>query len=301
MPRPIFVWNPDYEIPIGRHVFPSVKFRLLKEALVERGIVREGEVEISEPATDDQLETVLDSRYLKALRTYEHSEATIRSELPISRPIIEGVVATAGGSIRCAVRALKHGAACHLGGGFHHGYGDHAEGFCYINDVAVAAGVVFREGRAKRITIVDTDVHQGNGTANIFFSIPEIFTFSIHQEDLYPRPKEAGDLDIGLPQDPGADVYLDELQRGLGISIDGHRPDLVIHVAGVDPFEEDQLGRLNLDRVTMARRDELVANHCARLGIPLMTVVAGGYARRLEDIIDLHVQTVEAVIDAYDR
>lgn len=299
MPRPAFVWSPAYEIDIGRHVFPSVKFRLLKDALIERGIIREIEVETPDPATDDQLQTALDSRYIKAMRTYQHSEATMRSELPISRNIIEGVVATAGGSILCARRAMEVGAACHLGGGFHHGYGDHAEGFCYINDVAVAAGMALREGWARRISIIDTDVHQGNGTANIFAAMDEVFTFSIHQEDLYPRPKEVGDLDIGLPANPGADVYLAELNRGLLASIEGHKPDLVIHVAGVDPFEEDQLGDLNLDRGTMARRDELVAKACARHSIPMMTVVAGGYARNLADIIDLHVQTVEAVIEAY--
>lgn len=297
--RPAFIWSPDYEVDIGRHVLPTQKFRLLKEALVERGTITEEEVEHPQGATDEELLAVLTQEYLAALRTHTHCDATRRSELPITRAIIETMVTNAGGTILCARRALERGLACHLGGGFHHGYPDHAEGFCYINDVAIAAAVILREGLARRVAIVDTDVHQGNGTARALAGRDDVFTFSIHEDDLYPRLKERSTLDIALPDHPGGEVYLAALARGLDAAIGGFGPDLVIHAAGVDPFEEDQLGNLALDRETMARRDRAVARACFERGIPLATIVAGGYARRVEDTVSLHVQTVEASIEEW--
>lgn len=300
-PRPAFVWSPAYQVDIGRHVFPTEKFHLLKELLVALKVISPEEVETPPKATDEELLTVLTPEYLAALRAYIHSAATIRSELPITRSIIEGMTVSAGGSILCARRALERGLACHLGGGFHHGYPDHAEGFCYINDVAIAAAVVLGEGLARRVAVVDTDVHQGNGTAAAFRGRDDVFTFSIHEEDLYPRPKERSSLDIGLPSFPGRETYLRELDRGLQAAIGGFRPDLVIHAAGVDPFEEDQLGSLGLDRATMSDRDRAVARACFERAIPLMTVVAGGYARRVEDTVLLHARTVEVSVEEWER
>ncbi len=297
MPRPAFIWSPAYEMDIGRHVFPTQKFRLTKELLTDRGAIREEEVELAPPATEADLLRVLDPDYLKALREGRHVEATRRSELPITRQIIEAKIVTSGGSVLGAQRALQRGAACHLGGGYHHAYPDHAEGFCYINDVAVAARAMMAEGYARRIAIIDTDVHQGNGTAATFRNDPGVFTFSIHEEDLYPRRKEQSDLDIGLPARVGDEAYLEALEKGLGKAIGQFVPDLVIYAAGVDCFEEDQLGHLGLSREGLARRDRMVLERAAASGIPFLTVVSGGYARNVADTISLHAQTVEIAID----
>jgi acetoin utilization deacetylase AcuC-like enzyme len=295
--RPAFIWSPDYEANIGRHVFPTQKFRLLKEMLVKRGLIGEHEVLLAPPASDAELLTVLDPRYLADMRTYVHTPRTKRSELPINKSIIESMVVTAGGTLLGAREALRRGAACHLGGGYHHGFPDHAEGFCYINDVAVAVASLRREGLVNRVAIIDTDVHQGNGTAACFRKVPEVFTFSIHQEMLYPYDKETSSLDIGMKPQPGAKAYLDALQRGIDAAIIEHKPELVIHVAGVDVYKDDQLGSMGLDMQAIRWRDEKVAQAALERGIPLLTVVAGGYARNTNDTVRLHAQTVEVTLE----
>ncbi len=300
MPRPAFVFNPEYEMNIGRHVFPTQKFRLLKEHLIENGTINGDEVETTKPPSDAELLSVLTPEYLADLRNYKHTRRTLRSELPITREIIDGCERTASGSIRCAQLAVERGAACHLGGGFHHGFSDHGEGFCYINDVAIAAAVARSSGICQRVSIVDTDVHQGNGTARIFQECPEVFTFSIHQERLYPV-KETGDLDIGLDATPGDDFYIERLNEGLEKALDEHRPELLIYVAGADPFEADQLGNLGLTWEGMRRRDEAVLQRATKLGIPFMTVVAGGYSRDVMDVVRLHALTVEVAIAAAEQ
>ncbi len=293
MPRPAIVWSPHYEMDIGVHVFPTEKFRLTLDLLVKQGLVRREEVLEPPPATEEELLTVLEPEYLADLRGVTHTTRTYGAELPISEEIVRGVTHSAGGSILAARRALEVGGACHIGGGFHHGFGDHGEGFCYINDVAVAAEVLRREGAARRIAVVDTDVHQGNGTACIFRGVPEVFTFSIHQELLYPFPKVVrSDLDIGLPAQPGEQTYLRELAKGIRASVEEFRPELVIYVAGVDPFENDQLGSLGLSMAAMRERDRMVLEAVHRLGIPFVTVTAGGYSYDLRETVALHAQTV---------
>ncbi len=293
MSRPAIVWSPLYEMDIGLHVFPTEKFRLALGLLVERGLVQREEVLEPPPATEEELLTVLEPEYLADLRGARHTPRTYGAELPISEEIVRGVTRTAGGTILATRRALETGAACHIGGGFHHGFADHSEGFCYINDVAIAAEVIRREGRARRIAIIDTDVHQGNGTARIFRGVPDVFTFSIHQEMLYPFPKvDRSDLDIGLPVQPGEDTYLRELARGLRASVEEFRPELVLYVAGVDPFKNDQLGNLGLGMDAMAERDRMVLEMIQRLGIPFVTVTAGGYSHNLSETVELHAQTV---------
>lgn len=300
--RPAFVWHPSYEVDIGRHVFPTQKFRMMKELLVSRGAVREDEVLASPPATDEELLRVLTPHYLEDMRTYRHTRRTLRSELPITRDIIESMVRTAGGTILCARKALEVGAACHFGGGFHHGFADRAEGFCYINDVAIAARAMQAERGIRRVAIVDTDVHQGNGTASIFAGDNDVFTLSIHEERLYPWPKvDHSDLDMNLPAMCGQSFYLDELARGLDQAIDGFRPELLIFVTGADPFENDQLGNLGLTWETMRRRDQLVIEACTSRSIPFATVVAGGYSRDVNDTVGIHAQTVEVAIAAAEK
>lgn len=299
MALPGFVWSPRYEMNIGRHVFPTSKFRLYKEALLAAGLVRGEDIVDAPMPTDAQLLAALEPEYLADLRRFRHSERTIRSELPISREIVEGCSITAGGTIRCVELAFERGAAVHLGGGFHHGFPGHAEGFCYINDVSIAAAWAVSQDWAERVAVVDTDVHQGNGTAAAFRDDPRVFTFSIHQERLYPK-KERSDLDIGLDEGIGDDGYIARLREGMEAVL-AFDPQLVIVVAGVDPHENDQLGRLGLSFDGMRRREEATLFPLAERAIPFVTVTGGGYSRDLRETVALHAQTAATAIEALRR
>jgi acetoin utilization deacetylase AcuC-like enzyme len=298
--RPGFVHHPGYEVDIGAHVFLTSKFRRYREAAERLGLVAPHEVETPDDATDAELLSVLQPAYLDDLRGNRHTRRTMRSELPISREIIRGATLCAGGTILAARRALERGTCIHFGGGFHHGFADHAEGFCYINDVAIAARVAIGRGWCGRIAIVDTDVHQGNGTARIFQGDERVFTFSIHQQNLYP-PKETGDLDIGLADRCGDAAYLAETERGLRVALEQFRPELMIYVGGVDPYIGDQLGRLDVSMEAMRERETMAFETCGRLGIPFVTLTGGGYARDPEDTIRLHMQTAEEALKAFAR
>lgn len=294
--RPAFIHSPSYEIDIGTHVFITSKFRRYREACEREGLLQPHEVEAPTMPSNEELLSVLDPEYLADLQSYRHTPRTLRSELPITREIIEGCSMTAGGSILCAKRAMEVGAAIHFGGGFHHAFAGHAEGFCYINDAAIAAAVALRRGWANRIAIIDTDVHQGNGTAHIFAGDERVFTFSIHQENLYPI-KQRSTLDIGLENECGDASYLRDLDRGVRAAIEDFRPDLVIYLGGVDPFEEDRLGALGITRRGMEARESLVLERIAERGIPFVTLTAGGYARDPEDTVRLHVQTARVALE----
>lgn len=298
--RPAFVWHADYELDIGRHVFPTSKFRRVRESLIADGLVADGEIQTPDHATDAELLSVLAPEYLADLRAYRHTARTMRSELPITREIVEGCVRAAGGTVLAARRALEVGAACHLGGGFHHGFAGHAEGFCYINDVAIAAATLRAEGLVKRVAVIDTDVHQGNGTAAIFKGVDEVFTFSIHQQDLYPV-KQQSDLDIGLPHPIGDAGYMAALSPAIDRIVREFRPELAIIVAGVDPYEGDQLGELGLTMAGMEQRERATIAPLVRAGIRFVTVTGGGYARRLDDTVALHAQTVRVAIEELAR
>ena len=186
----------------------------------------------------------------------------------------------------------------HLGGGFHHAFADRAEGFCYLNDIAVAAKTAMEETGIEHISVIDTDVHQGNGTARIFQGEPRVFTFSIHQENNYPL-KEESDLDIGLDDGTGDADYLEELERGLEISVEKRKPELVYYVAGADPYKEDQLGGLRLTLEGLRRRDRLVLEAAHAVEAKVVIVLAGGYARLVEDTVTIHVQTAEEMLQLW--
>jgi acetoin utilization deacetylase AcuC-like enzyme len=197
----------------------------------------------------------------------------------------------AGGSIASARLALACGYGGNVGGGFHHAFADHGEGFCAIHDVAVAIRALQHEGKIERAAIVDLDVHQGNGTAVIFSRDPSVFTFSIHQENNYPV-KQVSSLDIGLDDGMEDAEYLERLDAALPGVLDGHRPQLVAYVAGADPYEQDQLGGLCLTRAGLAERDERVYAACRARGIPVFTTLAGGYSRSFEDVVAIHAETL---------
>ncbi len=288
------VYSAAYECDIGPHVFPTRKYRLVLEQLLDSGVVTRDQVLEPTPIDRASLEYVHSRAYVDDLLALRSTERVLRSELPITAEIRDSAILAAGGTLLAARQALEHGAAMHLGGGFHHAMPDHAEGFCYVHDVAVAIRVLQIERRIDRAAIIDTDVHQGNGTARIFQDDARVWTFSIHQENNYPI-KERSDHDIGLDDGTGDEAYLAALDTAMPLAL-ATRPDLVFMVAGVDPYKEDQLGGLALTLEGLEARDRLVVDACGRAGVPLVGLTAGGYARRTADTVTAHVNTTRAVL-----
>ena len=284
------VWSARYGCDIGMHVFPTEKFEATYRALIASGDV-DPKTDVSPPPVSRELLALAhEPAYLDDLDALRWTPRTQYSELPLTREIVDAFALGASGTTLAARLALERGAAAHLGGGLHHAYAGHAEGFCYINDLAVAARAMLAERRVERIAIVDLDVHQGNGTAHIFRDEPAVFTLSIHQEMNYPVPKETGDLDIGLADGTGDDEYLAALAPALE-RVWAFAPQLVLYQAGADPFHDDQLGGLALSFAGLEARDRAVLEGCARRGIAVATTLGGGYARRLEDTVRIHATT----------
>lgn len=295
MSGPAVVHSNGYFADIGLHVFPIRKFRLVREEIVRRGLLPDTAILAPERAGEDQVLRVHDRAYVEKLVQGKLSvleEAVL--ELPYSRQLVEASFLCAGGSILAAREALTRGVGINLGGGFHHAYPDHGEGFCVFNDIAIAIRALQHEGRIKRAAVVDLDVHQGNGTAAIFRDDSTVFTFSMHDEENYPAIKPPSDLDIGLDQGTGGAEYLAALERHLPAILDRHRPDLLAYVAGADPFEQDQLGGLKLSRDDLRRRDRVIFDGAASHEIPVVAFLAGGYATRVEDTVGIHADMVEA-------
>ena len=290
------VHHPDYYADIGAHVFPTEKFSMVLEGIGR--IVGDASscVHAPSPATREQLLRVHTAEYLADLDACRRTPRTMFSELPLTRHIANAYYLMAGGTCLTAVLAMEKGCAMNLGGGFHHAFADRAEGFCYINDVAVAARDVQAQGRAERVAVIDTDLHQGNGTARIFQDDPNVFTFSIHQENLYP-PKEQSDLDIGLEDGAGDDEYLEKLKSGLDAVFSRFQPQFVLCVGGVDPYHGDLLGALRLSKEGIRTRDTMVFRACRDQGCPVAAVLAGGYAADLRDTVEMHINTYLAMGD----
>ena len=297
MRPPPIVWDPSYEIDIGAHVFVTAKYRLTRDRLLAQGTLREDDFVAPVPATPEQLALVHTAAYLEKVSSGAFSFADVlRLEVPFSAEARDAMVLMCGGTLLAARLAREHGAAAHLGGGFHHAFAGHGEGFCLLNDVAVAARALLVEGTVERPAIVDLDVHHGNGTAAIFADDPAVFTFSMHQEDNYPATKPPSDLDLGLEDGTGDADYLALLEEHLPRVLDGHEADLVIYLAGADPYREDQLGGLALTLDGLRRRDRAVIEAARDRGIPIAVVLAGGYAKRPDDTVMIHAATIEELV-----
>jgi len=312
------VWySPLYEVNIGPHVFPTSKYRLVHERLVHSALLTSSDSVEPFAATWDELALVHTSEYLTKLRDGTPApEDVAELELPWSQEMVDGFRLMTGGTIdascfacgvdrqeRSSPRTIRSRIACHIGGGLHHAFPNHGEGFCPFNDIAVAARVLQAHG-LSRIAVVDLDVHHGNGTAFIFN--PEglsptadagVFTFSMHQQYNYPMWKPRGSIDIGLPDGAGDATFMRELERALP-AVMASRPECVFYLAGADPFEEDQLGGLRLTRDGLRLRDRLVIECVRDAGVPLVITLAGGYARRLDDTVAIHTATIEEAIRA---
>jgi acetoin utilization deacetylase AcuC-like enzyme len=294
--RAVVVHSRAYACDIGPHVFPTVKCDLVLERLLADRRITPGDVREPTPASPEQLALVHTAEYLDDLAALRFSERTAFSEIPLSRALVDAHVLAAGGTLLAARAALSDGAAIHLGGGFHHASSARAEGFCYVNDVAVAIRTLQKEGAVRRAAVVDLDVHQGNGTARIFAGDGSVFTLSLHQENNYPEPKATSDLDVGLADGTGDDAYDEALVRALD-RVWATSPELVLYVAGADPYVDDQLGGLALTLEGLERRDRRVLEGCAAHGAPCAITLAGGYARQLEDTVRIHTRTAVLALD----
>lgn len=287
------VWSEAYEVDIGPHVFPTSKYRRVVERLEAAGEIRREALLRPDPASGEELARVHTDGYLRKIREGAFTPREVRLlEVPFSPGYRRASEVCAGGSLLAGRRALETGIAVHLGGGFHHAFPDHGEGFCLLNDVAVAIRGLQHEGRIERAAVIDCDLHHGNGTAAIFADDPRVFTFSLHQRDIYPVRKPPGDLDVGLDAGTGDAEYLELLGRHLPRILDAHHPEVAVYLAGADPFREDQLGTLRLTKEGLRARDERVLVAGAEAGVPVVALLAGGYARRLKDTVDIHCATV---------
>jgi acetoin utilization deacetylase AcuC-like enzyme len=293
------IYHQHYDLNLGTHVFPSQKYRLIHERLLADGSATPEDFLAPGPATDEDVLRVHTADYVRKLKTGALSrDEEARLEVPYSKELIRACWLAAGGSILAGRRALAEGWSANIGGGFHHACPDHGEGFCVIHDVAIAIRRLQWEGAIERAMVVDTDVHQGNGTAEIFRSDASAFTLSIHQERNYPHPKPPSTVDINLPDGTGDDDYLAILEKHLHQAFEDFAPQLLFYVAGADPYREDQLGGLALTMDGLARRDALVFDYARRHGTPTAIALAGGYARRVEDTVKIHAATILAARDA---
>lgn len=291
---PAVVYSPRYQCDIGPHVFPVEKYAMVLDRLIAEGAIRAQDVLEPPSPSRETLALVHTGDYLDDLEHLRHGPRTVVSELPLTAEIVRAYEYAAGGTTLAAREALGRRMAVNLGGGFHHAYADMAAGFCYLNDLVVAVFALRRDGKIRRAAVVDCDLHQGNGTAHLCRDLPDVFTFSIHQEHLYPV-KERSDLDIGLDNGTGDDEYNARLADGLE-DVWAHRPEIVLYQAGADPYEDDQLGALKLTLSGLETRDRLVLEGCERRGIPAVVTLGGGYARRLSDTVRIHTRTCQIAI-----
>jgi acetoin utilization deacetylase AcuC-like enzyme len=288
------VYSPRYHLDFGAHVFPTIKYWLIAAAVERAGLVPEGFVEPT-PAAWEDLALVHTAAYLDALvQGTLSADDVARLEIPCSPEIVEGFRFMTGGTVTAADLALDgvDRTAVHIGGGFHHAFADHGEGFCVFNDAAVAIRRAFARRLIGSAAVVDLDVHQGNGTASIFAGDSRVFTVSVHEQDNYPFVKPRSSIDVGLPRGTSDDAYLAHLDGIMARALD-HLPDLVFYLAGADPYEDDQLGRLALTKDGLRRRDRLVFGALRSAGVPVVVLLAGGYASQVQDTVAIHVATIE--------
>jgi acetoin utilization deacetylase AcuC-like enzyme len=293
------IYDHRYDLNLGDHVFPSQKYRLVHERLLHGGIAQSSDFLSPQAARDEDVLRVHTPDYVRKLKTGSLSYAEVlQLEVPYSQELIEACWLAAGGSILAGQKALQDGWSANVGGGFHHACPDHGEGFCVIHDVAIAIRRLQFDKAIERAMVIDTDVHHGNGTATIFAGDKNVFTLSIHQLHNYPFVKPPSTMDINLPNGVGDDEYLTILDEHLRKAFSDFSPQIIFYVAGADPYREDQLGGLALTMQGLASRDALVMDYARKNKCPLVITLAGGYARRVEDTVAIHVGTIIAARDA---
>jgi len=296
------VYHERYDLNLGAHVFPSQKFRLIHEMLLREGVATQKDFLRPNPATDEDILRVHTPDWLRKLKTGTLTASEVMLlEVPYSLELVEAVWLAAGGTILAAQSALRDGFGSNLSGGFHHAHPGHGEGFCAIHDVAVGIRKLQADGAVKKAMVVDTDVHHGNGTAAIFQNDPTVFTLSIHQENNYPAHKPPSSIDLNMADRADNDEYLGVLIPAVRQALDDFRPDILFYVGGADPYCEDQLGGLALTKEGLKQRDRQVFEETRRRRIPVVTTLAGGYARRVEDTVRIHVNTILAAQEVAEK
>ena len=324
------VYSDDYYLPIGAHVFPAQKYRLVHARLLQTGLAGPEDFLVPQPAGDEDILRVHTPEYVASLKAGTLSaQAEAMMEIPYSPELVRAFWLAAGGSILAARQALAESVAFNLGGGFHHAFPGHGEGFCMIHDVAVAIRSMQNDKKIKRAMTVDCDVHHGNGTAAIFTPRPhlpsllpsdlpgtadaerigaesppdeeDVFTISLHQQHNYPAFKPPSSIDVNLPDGTGDDEYLHWLDNALSSGLRSFSPELICYIAGADPYREDQLGGLKLSIEGLKQRDELLFRVARARGIPVMVSLAGGYARQVEDTVTIHCNTVAAAREVFGQ
>jgi len=321
------IYSDDYFLPIGAHVFPAEKYRRVHDQLIRDGVAELPDFVDPQPASNQDILLVHTPQYVQKLMTGTLSPREEQEmEIPYSPELVRAFWLAAGGSILAGDHALRDRVGFNIGGGFHHAFSDHGEGFCMINDVAVAIRRLQRDGKIRTAMTVDCDVHHGNGTAAIFAGtrtpsdpLPstsaalnpapagkmrhahagEVFTISLHQHNNYPAWKPHSSIDVDLPDGIGDDDYLAWLDNALSSGLRQFDPELICYVAGADPYREDQLGGLALTLEGLKRRDELVFRVAKARNIPVMVTYAGGYARKVEDTVTIHCNTVIAAKEVF--
>lgn len=288
-----------YTLPEG-HKFPITKYQLVKQQLVYEGTITPDQVYDPGLVDPDLILRVHTADFWSAIQNYALPPRMVRRiGLPINEVSVGRSRNSVAGTVQAALRALEVGVGINLAGGTHHAYADRGEGFSLLNDMAIAARYLLDARRVRQVLFVDLDVHQGNGSAVLFQQEPRVFTFSMHGEDNYPIAKERSDLDVGLPTGTTDEVYLSALEKHLDHLLDSVRPDILFFQSGVDVLATDKLGRLSLTREGCRARDEAVVSRCHRLGIPLVTVMGGGYSPRMVDLVEAHANTTRVVMQYY--
>jgi acetoin utilization deacetylase AcuC-like enzyme len=320
------VYSDDYYLPIGSHVFPAEKYQRIHKKLLETGIAAQSDFISPQPASDQDILLVHTPQYVQKLKTGTLSaREELELEIPYSPELVRAFWLAAGGSMLAADYALNDRVAINIGGGFHHAFPDHGEGFCMIHDVAVAIRRMQRDDKIRTAMTIDCDVHHGNGTAAIFAGVRvpseplpsvarsvsgarlrnahagDVFTISLHQENNYPVWKPPSSIDVDLPDDIEDGAYLGWLDNALSSAFRQFEPELICYVAGADPYKEDQLGGLSLTIEGLKRRDELVFKAAYARDIPVMVTYAGGYAQKLDDTVTIHCNTVLAAKEVFGK
>jgi acetoin utilization deacetylase AcuC-like enzyme len=317
------VYRSGFYLPFGNaHVFPGLKYKLIREYLLATGAASESDFALADPVEIEDVLRVHDAGYVDRLIHGTLSAGEIRRmELPYSRELVEATLLGCGGTLAAARLALRDGVACAIGGGFHHAHHAHGEGFCMLHDVAIALARLLHERSIARALVVDLDVHHGNGTAALFPpqgeaaihaqlgyaslagpllpSAEGVFTLSLHQQNNYPAYKPPSSLDVPLADGVGDEQYLAALDEGLVLAFAHFNPQIVAYIAGADPYEEDKLGGLALSMEGLKQRDRTVFRSAQSAGVPVFSVYAGGYARELKDTVAIHSNTVVAAAEVF--
>lgn len=295
-------WRPEYVQPLPEgHRFPMLKYELIPEQLLREGVISESQIFSPEPAADEDILAVHQGDYVRRLVEVKLTRSEERRiGFPHNEHLIFREKCIVQGSIQNALNALKFGCSLNVAGGTHHAYADRGEGFCLLNDIAVAASYLLRHRLAERILVVDLDVHQGNGTAAIFRHVPEVYTFSMHGANNYPLHKELSDRDVALPDGITDMPYLKLLDYHLNDIAESFQPDFVFFQSGVDVLATDKLGRLALTEQGCALRDRMVFDFCKRHKLPVAVSMGGGYSPKLADIVNAHVTTYREAASIFD-